>query len=452
MIPALATLAVWVAVTLGGRGLLAGAGLIRCRFGDWGTAFLTGFSAFTLILYLAALVGAPIGAPLVLGSAGIVLLAGLARGRGAPSLPVTPTAPWTPAERVLFGGLLAYFAMVFLNAHFFPVMAMDAHSYDGRARFLVEDGRLDLALYHWPGNPISASTNITYPPLLSLGLAVAYALGATMSKTVIAGFAAAWPLLLYGVLRQSLPRFWTLVWVLVLALTPEVFSHASFALLNMPAMALLALEAVALERFLREGGRGWAGLAALAGAAAAGVRPDALVIHGVLVVTAGGFCVIRRDLPALIRLAAVALAPLLTWGTWTWMLGRILETGSGSPLSGDQAVGPNPVLRAAGSFLTHWGTFGLTFFLWMASLPFLARGAQGRYYRVATLGSLVAVVILYSLLDVGYGGGAQEFLNSSFKRALFYLVPLAGLAAALSLPWTRLAAMGRGVLWEKSSG
>ncbi len=442
----------WTAATWGGRGVLQGLGLIRCRAGDWGTAFLTGFTLSTLFVYAGALAGAPIARPLLMAASGATLILGLLL-RGRRALPAREIHAWTWAERLLLAGFAGYCLLIVQSAVYFPTTATDAHSYDGRALFLLHDRRLDLGLYHWPGGPVTAQTNISYPPLLSIALASVYAMGGWQPQLVIAGFALAWPLVLYGALRQRIPRYAALAWTLFLALTPEVFSHASHALLNLPAMALIAAEAVALARFLGGGGQRWLALAAAMAAGAAGVRPDALIVHGALWILGLGFALAgpSRRIARARRLGIYLLAgaaPALTWGSWALYLRYAIGLEAMLPVAAAQRLGPGPVLEAGARLLWRWDIFGATFFAWLIALPSVFRrrrsDPEARFFHFAVLAVLAALVAAFSLIDPRYGGGVEDVLSMSFKRALFYLVPLAGLASALSPPWRGLARRGFG--------
>lgn len=442
--------AYWGTIAWGGWGILRGLGLVRCRAGDWGTAFLVGFAVSMSLVYFAALAGVPIAAPLMIAAAAVTLASGLVLGRRRP-LPRDIAPPWTMAERVLLVGFAVYCIVVIQSALYFPTTATDAHSYDGRAQFLLHDHRLDLGLYHWPGGPVTAQTNISYPPLMSLAFASVYALGGWQPNLVMVGFALAWPLAIYGALRQRIPRFAALAWTLFLALTPEIFSHTANALLNLPAMALVGVEAIALARFLSSGERRWLLLAGLLAAGASGVRPDALPVHAAMWTVTLCFALsdrcrrtsLGRWLPLFL---AAGAAPIVTWGSWALYLQYAIGLRSMVPVVDGESIGLAPVLEAAGRSLFRWSLYGATFFAWAVTLPFLVlrprAGREARFFHTAAFAVLGALVTAFSLIDPRYGGGAQDVLSMSFKRALFYLVPLVGLASALSPPWRQLARHG----------
>ena len=437
----------WLAVAAGGRGFAA---RLYGSAAGWGLGFLTGFSVFLILVYLSALAGAPIGLPLFLIIAVMTAGGGLLMGRGVSRTPILGEK-WTPAEWILATALGVAGVLATTKAVFFPVVAVDAHAYAGRALAMLHDHRLDIRLYHWP-EPPSSNSNMSYPPLMSLAFAVSPAFGGWQHKIVNVFLVLAWPLAIFETLRPCIPRFAALAWTLFLGLTPEIFAHISFELLNIPAMALALGEAICLAGYLESGNRNRLVLAGVFAAAMCGVRPDGVVIHGALWIAAAmiaafnwrGGSFSRTDaLPLLVGL----LAPAITLGSWAVYMKTTLGLSSRGPLNEGVRIGLGPALRALGYF-PFWEGFGITFYSFGLALPWFRthhrRGRAGEFFLAATLIAAFALAILFSRIDRGFGGGPRAVFQFSFKRAMFYLVPLSGLATALS-PWGRaLAHRGRG--------
>ena len=440
----------WFAVAAGGRGFAARLGGGAGR--GWGLGFLTGFSLFLTLVYVSALVGVPIGLLLFLAVAVVTAASGILVGRSVPSPPVVRET-WTPAEWVLSIALGAAAILAIVKALFFPVVAMDAHSYVGRALAMLHDQRLDIQLYHWP-QPPSSESNMSYPPLMSLAFAVTPAFGGWQPKIVNVFLALAWPLAVYETLRPCIPRYAALVWTLILGLTPEVFAHISFDLINLPAMALAMGEAIALAGYLESGDRGRLVLAGIFAAGMCGIRSDGAVIHGALwiavaMVAAGAFRGRRLPRAHVLPLVAAVLAPAITLGSWILYCRTALGLAPPGLLNSGTTFGIGPVLRAFAYIPFRLDAFGITFYLFALAVPWFGvqrrRGIAARFYLVSTVFTAAAIVLLFSRIDRAFGGGPGEILPTSFKRSLFYLVPLSGLATALS-PWGS-ALVHRGYGW-----
>jgi len=406
---------------------------------------------FLILVYVAALFGAPIGLSLFLIMAIVILGGGILLGRGVPRGPVKHE-PWTPAEAILVAALLSVSVLAAVKAVFFPVVAIDAHAYAGRALAMLHDRTLNIRFYHWPEPPTSNS-NLSYPPLMSLAYAVSPAFGCWQHKIVNVFLALAWPLAIFETLRPRIPRFAALAWVLVLGLTPELFAHISFDLLNLPAMALALGEAICLAGYLESGARKQLLLAGALAAGMCGIRPDGAVIHGALWIAVAIVVAFEPRLRSRVRsdvlfVLIACLAPVMTLGTWAIYMHNVLGLSPVGPLSAGTPIGFGPVLRAFGYFPLWLEAFGITFYLFALALPWFGtkrrRESTGGFYLAATCITAIAIAMLFSRIDRGYGGGLGAVLPFSFKRSLFYLVPLSGLASALS-PWGRaLAFRGHG--------
>ena len=445
--------AAWLGVTAGVRGWLGRAGLVRCRAGDWGISFLAGFTVFTTLAFWAALVGVPIGWPLFTALASVIFVSGILAGKNAPAPPPRKPEPWTPAEGVLLVALAGYLVLSASSALYFPISATDAFSYDVRAKFMVAEKILDISYFHWPGTMTTTSSNTAYPPLFPLSLAVTYVFGGWQTKIVTLMFYTALPLCIFSVLRQKLPRFPSLLAALFVPLTPEIFSHASYALLNTPAATLALGEAVAVYRYTQERKRGWLVLAAVLAGGLTGLRPDGVVIHGA-VGLAGFLSTLERDWKRIALWALLAAAPVLTLGVWTWYSRQVIGIPVQAPFEGDSVFGFKVMWFATPRMMIHTKTFSVMFMAWALTIPFAAvlvrKDRAVRFWQASALLGLLGIAVVFTQLSRSYGGGINEVLNSSFKRSLFYLVPVCTVAAFYTPPVRWAVELGNG--WLHRSG
>src|SRR5262249_35843560 len=147
--------------------------------------------------------------------------------------------------------------------------------------------------------------------------------------------ALAWPLAIFETLRPPLPRFAALAWTLVLGLTPEIFAHISFDLLNLPAMALALGEALCLAGYLESRDRKQLLLAAVFAAGLCGIRPDGAVIHGALWIAVAIVALLEGPVRQtdVLFLSAAFLAPAITLGTWAVYMQTNLGLSPKGPLN-----------------------------------------------------------------------------------------------------------------------
>ncbi len=460
-----------------------------------GLGGLVGLGTGLAFVWAAGAAGLPLSAPVVftaLGAAAAALGA-VAAGLGAAARRAGPrtgaagggtkaaSPAWTPAEIAVLVVVLAVFLSSAWRASFYPVSAMDAHAYDGRARWIAAERTLDISVYDI--YRITGDGNLTYPPLMPLGLALARWTGADQGKPIDAFYFGALLCTVYGVLRRRLPRLGALAAAALTAMIPELWLHASLGLTNLPATAFLTASfltaADALGR-LFETGRSEAGrrrdwiLPGLLAAFAAGVRPDAIVPAAGAAGVAALILVARtrRVLPAL-ETGTLLLGPavFLTLA-WRVQLKGMIAPG-GDPVFRSSPV-PDPVL-AGNTFralvellpnpaLTGWA---VPVFLLGAAAALAARGARGAgapragettgdrdprsgtsapaVYGIHCAFTLVTLLLLFALfqqIDPRFGGGGGSYLQNSLKRALFYILPVAIVTGFLSPPiragWERV--------------
>lgn len=427
------------------------------RAGRIGLALLLGMAGGPLLLFAAHLLGAPLTRGTVfalLGTAVTLLTAALvARRRADPAESSAATrasdGAWLPVEWLVAAVTAALLLAAAWKGDFYPISATDAHSYDGRARWIVAEKTLDLSVY--ASLRATGATNISYPPVYPLALAIGYWSGGTQAKVVDSVFLTALVLVLASAVRREQTRLGGLLAGLLLAATPEVWNHASLGLINLPAMAFLAA-AFLVAPARREAGAperadapGW-WLAGLLAAGAAGIRNDAavLTLAGAAVVLPG--C--RRPLRHGLALVLPALAVTLLWQFYLKFRLGLLNS---EPFRAGLVAGPATIAHVGDALvriLFHGPLFAYIFYLLLAALIVTL---AGRLWRAAwAAGPLdpalrpltllaawgAALVALFQALDPKFGGGLEEILRTSFKRVTFYLLPPA-IAGLLLLPPVR---------------
>jgi len=410
----------------------------------WGLGALLGTGAGLAAIWAAGAVGLPLTAPVAFGALALAALGLtlLSRRLPAPSPAERPPA-WTPAETALAVVIAAVVLAAAWRASFYPVSAMDAHSYDGRARWIVAERTLDLSVYRAYG--ITGSSNLAYPPLMPLALALGYWTGAAEGKPVDAIWFAALALVVYGGLRRRLPRSGALAGALFTVMIPELWLHASLALTNLPATAFLpAGVLVAVDAALARR-RADAILAGALFAGAAGVRPDAIV-PAAAVTAVAALAVFRttRRVGPMLRTAATLLVPaVLLTIAWQIELKTMIGSTGGSVFRASPLPDPALVGRTARAFallvpnpaLTGWAP--PLFALGLAAALLDRRPGPDRMvyalHAAFTIAILAALFVLYQQIDPSFGGGTGSYLVNSLKRALFYALPL-GVAAGLTAP------------------
>jgi hypothetical protein len=448
----------WVALSLAGILFVR-----RLRLGGhpaetWGIGILTGLAGGTLLLFLFALAGLRLHKGLVLGTVAL-LLAGAGfwewfaqrrearrAGRAARRREAVPAAAaWTPAEGLLGLLILFLFFTAAFKANFFPVRAMDAHSYDGRARWIASEETLALSFYEIYA--VNSTNNLTYPPLYPLTLALGHYAGGP-GQGAVPYFFAGVLLAFHGILARRVTRTAALFLTLLLCATPDVWNHAGLALTNLPAMAFwgTGLLLAASESMKPDGSLRRIAMAGFLLLGAAGVRSDAtpLLLLPALAIAALGFPGASPGRRALV-LALLIAPPAVITLLWQWYLKSGLGVIDRSPFRPSLLPEPRLVRVYGLALLRHAGTAGVFgWVFWLAGALVLPsavvvarrpRSEPARLYllhvSVLLLGA-AGLVMLFQQLRIEFGGGPAEIASTSYKRALFYLVPIAIASIGLS--------------------
>lgn len=435
-----------------------------------GLGLLLSLSVGLNLLFVAHLCGLPLTAPAALGFLALLTVAATAvlRRAYAPAVPPTPVSStndsaWTPAELLLAGLVVLLVVLSAVKGGFYPIVAADAHAYDGRARWIVIEKTLNLSIYRDLG--ATGATNLSYPPLFPLSLALGYWVGAPQGRVIDTFYFAAAALLIYGFLRRRVPRLGALIGALLLVTTPEIWNHASLALLNLPAMAFFGGALLAALWLVEAPARppaadrsGWL-LAGLLNAGAAGVRSDAALL---ILATLPAFALLlarrRLDLRAIaLRLALLAGPALIVTALWQFYLKSHFGFTNSEPFRPGLIADAATIALVVDNFfriLSFGKIYGLIGWLSLAGL-LLTLAWRPRpmapYRHHLGLAALLALTLiaLYQALDPAFGGGLKELLPTSFKRGIFYLIPLL-IAALLLAPPIRWA-LERFDAWQRSA-
>lgn len=393
-----------------------------------GFSLLLGIGAATTLLMLAGLAGLPLTRSAATVVTLLLLVVGwFLRGTGPPA--GTPASRWNPAAWLL----LALLAIVFLSsawrAGFYPISAMDAHGYDGRARWIVAEKTLNLAIYREPG--FGAAGNLTYPPLQPLALALGYWAGAPEGKPVDSIWFGAILLVVYGSMRPRIGRAGALLAALLLASAPEFWRHGSLALTNLPAAAFTGAALLAVAG----GARPLLPGALLA--MATGVRPDAVAMAFAIGLSATGIAAESRGarFRRFLWLVAPALGLLVAWqlALRGWIGATSASAFRSSPVPDPSLLAA--VLGAGVRLAINPGLYGWCLVLFvLGAIP--GRDRDSWFLTRATLAMALFLVVLFQQLDPTFGGGGGSYLENSLKRDLFYLLPGA-VTAGLSSPKLR---------------
>lgn len=390
-----------------------------------GLFLLLGLGAILFVLTLLGVVGVPLTASLAVGVSvvitGVAVVTNRFAARRRPPNSIHSTAsPWrgrlTPAEGLLLLAIVLIVGVAGWRAAFYPVSAMDAHAYDGRARWIVAERTLDLSIYDTPG--LDGRSNLTYPPGYPLSLALVYWFGGTEGKVIDMVWLIALLLVLFDFVARHSSRLTGLVGVFLLTAAPEFWRHAALGLTNLSTTA-----AIGSATLLATNRRSIWKPAFLFGLATL-LRIDSVV----LVMAVALFLAIRwRNAPTLL-IAVPALIVAVGWQlTLKARLGMDSTSALRASLVPDWKLLSGATDAAFGA-LSRQELYGWCFAVFAFGLVVSIRRWRRLPEEARTLMWLVvvqfmAILVLYQQIDPTFGGGGGSYFANSLKRALFVLMP-----------------------------
>ena len=393
-----------------------------------GLALLLGIGGYTTVLFYANWLGMKLtrGTTFLI----LILLIGLCtalqwktiRAFGWPKPDLRKIKRPTLAEIALVLVLVFLVGAITAKNLYWPVFANDAHSYDGRAKFMVHEGDIHIKLLD---SGISGASNLTYPPNFPLALSLSYFWGAThQSKIVITFYFIALLLVFYSQLARYVSRLNALIFTFLLAICPELYCHAALGLTNLPAAAYLSAGTLYLFIWRKEQNRLYLLLAGALIGLSGGIRADALFFALVSLAVAALWTVSKKK--HFKDIAFYALFVLVLSLSWQLYLRVNLHVSSEQAFDVSQLSDMSrlkKMLRFAWLVAFPSGYHGWTFYIFAAALLInLFTRAKELRPLLLLIGLYIASILV--IYDAANFDVMRNMMMHSFKRMLFYFLPL----------------------------
>ncbi len=335
---------------------------------------------------------------------------------------------------VLLAAILFIMFGVIYKAVFWPVFIYDSvTAYDLLGKVAAAEGQLDNSVFDSRNSLANVRTN--YPPGFPLNLAFAYIVGFETSKIIVVLFFCSITLSFYSLIRQYTTHLATAFFTLLLILTPEFAAFSSLASNSPPATFFVSIGLISLYTGLQKKENGYLRAGVLLTGLGVWYRPEV-----VLFVAGGCFLLFlhgwrSREFRWPIRLAAAGLIPYLAWFLF---LHYVLQENSGVEIKTSfHFDGDRLSVMGSQLFQTTFSAmfFGIALYLFSAIvvtnlIPLWRAPTHGLW-----LGMIFFIWFLYVLLYYQMDIEFQEtWITSSYKRGLFYFVPLCLFYTCLSPP------------------
>lgn len=328
-------------------------------------------------------------------------------------------------------GLLLYVLYATVQKSlFWPVAEFDTITgYDSMAKQIANEGTFNTVIFQYFRNSPYDVLRFIYPPFTSGMLAISYLLGAANSKITMLYTFMAFVVAMYGFLIRAVGYTWGMLILLLIVITPEMLSHASLALSNLPNAICTTVATLLLILYFDQKHAGHLWLSAFFYGLSNWSRNDAVVFGGVALLFIVYHTLRNRQSWWYVAVfAVIMMAPFVCWSVY---LRYVIEVSSA------QFLVPYPFWDGA-KFQMIFGKclelllgqtqyYGITFYL---LLPMLALNALEyfRKYNFIALYFLLAwfaYSMLYYQIDYTVAGSVDAYIQAGYKRGMFNFVPLA---------------------------
>lgn len=422
-----------------------------------GFGYLIGIGFETVFLFLLDVVGVKYSAGLLIGiNLGVIAAVCAANYKNLLQLKDEFKMPAFKLENInlvslFILGVLAY-AVYFISYKnlFWPPSDHDAiGSFDKLARIMAIEGKLKISLfqYHLEG------AGGIYPPLYHGSMAYVYIFGAEIPKITTTLYYVSMLFCFYSLVKEYTGATAAAFFTLVLGMVPEVYSHASLTLGNLPTMAYVTAGALSTIVWIEKRDTKYFWLGAILMAFLIWIRSDTVVFTAAALLVMGiDFMLSKgKDWKRTFAYGAIVVAPFIIWTLYVKM-----KIGS-SQSKFDTSIGFDGerlgmmwgYLKAylfGGTYGRNDGgqLFGLTFFFFYIMLlanivliyfdgwkKVLADKWSAILMFTVSLGLYFAV--FYIIDEKKQNSPLWSLMDSSFKRGMFFFIPIALFYAATNL-------------------
>lgn len=413
-----------------------------------GLSFIIGIGMQTFLMFIFSLIGFPFSGLSAL-VASIVLVAGSAvwgmkknknfyKPQIAPSDKIQFTFAW-----FLLSGLIIYLLYAIVSkALYWPIAEYDSMTgYDLMGKMIAKEGTFKPSIFSYPYQRSYDVARFIYPPLVASGFGYFYAFGADNAKIYIVCLFLGFVISFYGLLRNSLNDTFTLFFTLLAMITPEMFSHVSLGLTNLPNAIYTSLSFIAIFYYFQSRDNSYFIISLVLMALSMWSRSDSIVFvagYGLLFLI--DFFKSKQWLKPGIYLF-VCFSVFMIWTLFVKInIGANSSEFFVKKLFWDGDKFTEIFSKAFGMMLGSGTLYGLTFYVFVVFLALNIIDVVLAVNKIVVFAitTWVLYTLLYYQIDYSYAGSIDAYLNASYKRGLFNFVPLAWFFVAvnpLSAKW-----------------
>lgn len=338
--------------------------------------------------------------------------------------------------------LIAYlfYAITVKNLFWPPTEHDTIGSFDKLGRIMATEGKLKISLFQYN---LEGAGGL-YPPMYHGSFAYVYIFGAEMPKIITTLFFVSLLTTFYSAVKNFVGSTGAMLATFILMLTPELFSHAALSLGNLPTTACISAGALATITWLHKRDTKYFWLGAMGMALVIWMRSDTIVFIAAALLLVGIDFLKTKDWKKTIIYGAIALAPFIMWNLYLKLKIGAAQAGKFDLGIGYNSERMNVVSAYVKSFLfggQHGAVdggqlFGLVFVLFfiliLLNLAFIYK-AGAKEVLTGSMNALLFFFVSFALYFAVFyfinekvqNAPISSLMESSFKRGMFFFVPLA---------------------------
>lgn len=327
---------------------------------------------------------------------------------------------------ISYGVYLVY--IIAAKALFWPPFIFDSiDGYDFLARVIVKEGTINNSIF----NPeyLLTSVRSLYPPLVPLNFAFAYLLGFDSSQIVVALFFISLFIAFYAMVTKHTTPLAGALFSLFLVITPEFAAFSSLSSSNPPCTFYSAIGMLCLYTYYRFKERPYFYVGTLFIMLAIWTRAEAIMfmLAGVIFLLSKPF-----EKKQLTSIAFFGFCSLLSFLSWQLYMKSVLHVQSGLPVIKKLFWDPEKLSRiwSQVKFVTFNTQFyGIVVYLFVllaaANIYFIIKKKESWIFLGSVLLAWFIYMVIFYQIDTDYKDTSMGgWINSGYKRGLFYFLPL----------------------------
>jgi len=330
---------------------------------------------------------------------------------------------------VLLIAIGCYFiAVIFKKTFFWPVFIFDSiHGYDFIAKTILHEGTFNSSIF--TSNYPIYSVRSFYPPLIPLAFGLSYLFEHESSKIIVAIFYFSSFIVFYSFVRHYSSHLAAALAVLLFTLTPEFAAFSALSSPNPPCTFFSAMGFLSMYLWYRNNKMSYFYIGTISIVLAMWTRSEAIIFFG-----AGGIMVLAKAIQTkqFKQLVIYSISGIAVFAFWQWYLHAIIAIENSSPILTELVWDSGKLSRMLEIVKkVTWNTqyYGIVFYLFVAVVVLNSYFAIKEKNMLVFLGAIVsaylAYLIIYYQLDTDYLPGSVSWVESGYKRGLFYFIPIA---------------------------